>query len=1350
MTGLAELLGESPEILALRQHVERVLRRHGDGRRLPPVLVQGETGTGKGLLARALHRASPRRDGPFVDVNCAAIPETLLEAEMFGFERGAFTDARHAKPGLFQSAHRGAIFLDEVGLLPEALQGKLLKVLEEQTVRRLGSTKSEPVDVWIVAASNEDLAVATREARFRADLYHRIAVLTLRLPPLRERGDDVLMLADHFLARACVDYALPPKTLAPDARAALLAHAWPGNVRELWNVMERVALLSDAPAVTTAMLGLPQAEPHEARRAGGERSRRSRTAKPRGGAEERERLHETLERTGWNLSQAAAEIGIPRNTLRYRLERHGLRAGPGDVEREKPAAAEPSRPEPARGYASVRWEPRRVTWLRAVVTGPHAGDAPFQAARGVDLIVEKIHSFGGRVEERGPSQVLSAFGLEPTEDAPRRAAHAAMAARKAIDRTREDAGPLAATIGVHVGQFLVGHAGTSVEVDLQAKQEAWRVLDALMEAAPPGAIVASAAARPLLERHFDLVAAPGAPAGTSTYTVVSAERSAFEGPRVAGFVGRRGEMELLRGRLEIAMAGRGQVVGILGAAGLGKSRLVNELRQSLDGTPLTYLEGRCRSYGGATPYLPVLDIIRQNFRIAESDTAEVVAAKVRGGLQELEIDVDEWAPYLLHLLGVREGAERLATLTPGAIKARTFEALRQMVITGSRRRPILFVIEDLHWADATSEECMTALMLSTTSTRAMFIGTYRPGYRPPWLDRSYATQIALPPLSESESLSIVRSVLPADVVPADVSRLILDRAEGNPFFLEELAREVGHSGAVRAPRVVPESIQDVLLARVERLGDGPKRLLQTAAVLGRDMSVELLRAVWDGPGDLESHLQQLTRLEFLSARQGGAEPRYAFVHALTQEVAYASLPPARRETLHAATARALEALHRERREEIADVLGHHYSSAGHAEKAIEYLVRAAENAAFGNAHTEAVRVLEAALGNVERLPAERRTRQRLDLVLRQAASLIYLGRFQDIVDVLLRHHDDLDALKDATLAGQYHFLLARSYLFLGDDERAARHAESAMREATRGGDRATLGQVHYVLAQYGALAGRPREGLEHARQATALLEAAGAGWWIGPAYWAAGLNLALLGDFDAALEAEARATAIAAALGDPQLQSSASWAVGVAHAAIGDWDAGIAACQRAVDRSPDPLDTALALGWLGFACVEKGEAIRAIPVLQQAIAQLGQFRFPQPQGWFIVFLAEAHRLLGRLEAAVGLATQGLRIGTESHSPWGIGCAERALGRIAQARGALDETDRRLGAAYRLFTDIGARYDAARTSMDLATLAHARRDAAGVRRHLAEARRTFAELHVDRYVARADALATQFGIAPDPA
>jgi len=251
---LAEFFGESPAVVAVRDTLRRLLDRARAGQRLPPVLLQGDTGTGKGLAARLLHRVGPRRDAPFVDVNCAALPLPLLEAELFGFARGAFTDARHPKPGLFHAAHRGVLFLDEIALLPAPVQAKLLTAIEDRAVRRLGSTRAEPADVWVLSASNANLRSAVAERRFRDDLYHRLAVVTIELPPLRERGRDILLLAQRFLTRTCAEYSLPAKRLDADAETRLLAHSWPGNVRELSNVIERAALLADGLSITDEAL----------------------------------------------------------------------------------------------------------------------------------------------------------------------------------------------------------------------------------------------------------------------------------------------------------------------------------------------------------------------------------------------------------------------------------------------------------------------------------------------------------------------------------------------------------------------------------------------------------------------------------------------------------------------------------------------------------------------------------------------------------------------------------------------------------------------------------------------------------------------------------------------------------------------------------------------------------------------------------------------------------------------------------------------------------------------------------------------------------------------------------------
>src|ERR1700730_11509014 len=499
MDPFIELLGESPAIEAARDSVRRLLSRPFSARRPPAVLLEGATGTGKGLMAGVLHRAGPRAARAFVPLNCAAIPETLLESELSGYERGAFTDARRSKPGLFQTAHQGTIFLDEVGLLPEPLQAKLLTVIEERAVRRLGGTHPEPADAWIISATNADLQSAIRDRRFREDLYHRLAVLTLRLPPLRERGRDVILLAEHLLVRVCADYGLPLKTLSPEAQERLLAHPWPGNVRELSNVLERVALLTDGAVVTAEVLELPGLVYEATAPAPGIPAPRSLDDAMR------EHMRAVLLQTGWNISRTAALLGITRNTVRARMEKFGVRPdGPAPASgRRVPGGATPplareARPAPpvSPPPTAIRWESRRVTLLRAVLEWSDKGSA-------LDVVLDKLTSFGGRIDELSPTTVGAVFGLEPVEDAPRRAAHAAMAVQNAAARGR-DGEPFTVTTAIHVGQVLVGQFAGDVQIDSVAKRIEWKVLDSMLAIARTGSIVASGAALPFLARRFDL------------------------------------------------------------------------------------------------------------------------------------------------------------------------------------------------------------------------------------------------------------------------------------------------------------------------------------------------------------------------------------------------------------------------------------------------------------------------------------------------------------------------------------------------------------------------------------------------------------------------------------------------------------------------------------------------------------------------------------------------------------------------------------------------------------------------------------------------------------------------------
>jgi two-component system, NtrC family, response regulator AtoC len=312
------LIGESPPMLALRRTLAQLIEAEAHLRDAdaPAVLVLGETGAGKEVVARALHNSGPRRDRPFVELNCAALPATLLESELFGHERGAFTDARERKLGLVETAEGGTLFLDEIGDMDIALQAKLLKLLEEKTVRRLGSVREQRVSVRVVAATHRPLEALVREGRFRADLYYRLCVVQLQLPALRERGADILLLARHFIALHAARYGKPAPVLTPQAQAAMLAHPWPGNVRELRNALEQAVLLNKNTAIDAAQLSLSTPTlPLETSLPAGE---------PTLPAIERQALLHALRSNGWNVSRAARALGITRDTLRYRIDKHGL------------------------------------------------------------------------------------------------------------------------------------------------------------------------------------------------------------------------------------------------------------------------------------------------------------------------------------------------------------------------------------------------------------------------------------------------------------------------------------------------------------------------------------------------------------------------------------------------------------------------------------------------------------------------------------------------------------------------------------------------------------------------------------------------------------------------------------------------------------------------------------------------------------------------------------------------------------------------------------------------------------------------------------------------------------------
>jgi DNA-binding NtrC family response regulator/class 3 adenylate cyclase len=899
------IVGNAPAIQSLRTQIHHLAAFDTVGNAfVPTLLVHGETGTGKGLVARVIHDSGPRAQGPFVEVNCAAIPETLLEVELFGFEAGTFTDAKRAKPGLLESASHGTLFLDEIDALPVLLQAKLLSAIDEKRVRRLGAVQSHQLDVKFIAATATDLSAHVAEGRFRPDLYHRLAVVLLESPPLRERGEDILILAQHFLRQYAAAHGLLPRQVSRDAEAWLLGYGWPGNVRELSHLMERVTLLSTELIVNASILEqlcLPR--PLRAVQAGAPPVRG--VAEP---LDEPARIRQALSQTGGNVVQAARLLRLNRGALRYRMRQYGIRrpswealtlpsgnraqeaSGPFEAERGRSSSAALSVLEPA-------WEQKPVVVLTIDVTWPEALEphAPrvepwTLALRWQQTITEKVQGFGGRLVQPAPAPLTAVFGLPQTvEQMPQRAVQAALAIRHQLveDQALDGRQPgLEVRMAVHRGQVLVDVEARDPTARLLPLGETLSLPMRLLGQAAPGDILLSPQVGPLVEGWFVLhgragLAGTGMADGVGAYAVmgVGPQRSPLEayGKRpLSRFVGRERELADLRDLLAQAAQGCGQVVGIVAEPGVGKSRLCYEVTQAQRPHGWLILESSPVAYGKDTPYLPVIDLLKTYFRLDANDEQQTIRNKVMGQLRLLDEGLMPTVPALLALLDVPVEDLHWQVLEAPQRHQYTLEAFTRLLLRASQVQPLLVVVENLHWIDTATQMLLDRLVDSLPHARMGLLVNYRPEYQHRWGSKTYYTQLRLDPLPPTRAEELLHGLLGEHPTLEPLIQRLIVRTEGNPFFLEESVRTlvevgvlVGVGGVyqltqVLPPMQVPTTVQAVLAARIDRLPATEKRLLQTAAVIGTEVPAALLQAIAELPETaLYDGLRYLQGAEFM-------------------------------------------------------------------------------------------------------------------------------------------------------------------------------------------------------------------------------------------------------------------------------------------------------------------------------------------------------------------------------------------------------------------------------------------------------------------------------------------------------
>ncbi len=798
-------------------------------------------------------------------------------------------------------------------------------------------------------------------------------------------------------------------------------------------------------------------------------------------------------------------------------------------------------------------------------------------------------------------------------------------------------------------------------------------------------------------------------------------------------VGREAFLDQLRGAWGSACRGRGRVCAVLGEAGIGKSRLVGRVAVDAASQGGRVLVGAAHESERILPFAPWVDAFR------------------RGGvIAELEAHSPPVAPWVAELARVFPEIGG-PTPPPGLGSTdyvRVFEAVTKLTLHLAEERPLLLIVEDLHWADEMSLRLLAYLGRRVAASAVFVLATAReeelveaprlPAVLEELGRETHFARIALPPLSQPDTAALVQTLARSGTNASALTRLgeqVWAGSGGNPFIAVEMIRAL-HEGRTDA---VPGPVRDTIAGRLGRVGPHARQVAAVASVIGRDFDFALLlRAAGLTPDAAAEGVEELVGRRILHV----VGERLDVTHDRIREVTYESLLPPRRQVLHGAVGHALEELYAERLAEVVDRLAFHYSQAQDTDKAVDYLARSAEQAHRASAHEQAVKAFADALAHARVLPDPRRDRAILDLTLRQSLSLSNLGRFREILDLLQANSARMARVDDPRLTGPYFFRLALTYSYLGEQDQAGQTAERALAAAEQCGDDATMGKTCYVLSLQRHYTGHPREGIAFGERAVALLEHTGELSWLGLVHWVLGLNHHALGEFEQALAAEVRVEALGDALEEPRLRSFAAWTTGWILATRGEWDAGIEACQRGVDLSPDPVNTALAVGRLGYAYLEKGDAARALPLLQQTARVFGNFRFRQIQGQYTVFLGEAHLVNADLDTARTLVSSGLDITREASYPFGVAWAQRTLGRIALASGELSTARTHLDDALGSFQSIEARFEVARTCLALAELAHRRGEQDATAARLATARGIFADLAVPRYVALTDTLTAQ--------
>ena len=709
------------------------------------------------------------------------------------------------------------------------------------------------------------------------------------------------------------------------------------------------------------------------------------------------------------------------------------------------------------------------------------------------ILMAEVHKVEGTVNEFRGDGLMALFGAPIShEDHAQRACHAALSMQKALDlygdKIKKTYGiEFKTRIGVNSGRVVVGAIGDNLRMDYTAQGDAANLAARMESNAEPGTVLVSENTYKLAKEYFlfESLGQIQVKGKTKPVAVYRPVMSSEVGTRIDAafrrgltrFVGRSSELATLKDAYEKAASGLGQVVGIVGEAGIGKSRLLLEFRNSLAIENHAYWEGQCLHYGVSMPYLPILDILRSFIGTKESEEESSIKHKMEASILDLDEGLRSVLAPLQELLSLTVDDEEYRNLEPIQKKEKTFEAIRDLLIRVSQKQPLILVIEDLHWSDNTTRELIDYVIGWLPTVRILMILLYRPDFTHLWGSKSYYRKIGLDQLSSASSAKLVVAILEgADVIP-ELRDLIFNRTSGNPLFMEEIIRTLLENGSIGLkdgqyiltvnPKdiEVPDTIHGVIAARIDRLEEALKGLIQVASVIGREFFFRVLQLVTGMQRELKANLLVLQGLEFIYEKSLFPELEYIFKHALTQEVAYKSLLKKQKQEIHEKVGKATETLFPDRLEQFYEMLAYHYSKSGNKEKAFTYLRLSGDKATRSSSTWEAFRFYGEALRVLKEYPEDNDVkRKRIDVSLSMAASIRLLDYPEDSHKILEEAEKVAKQLNDTRTAATLGSLISTYFSTIGQTEVAVRRQKEAFEQACEIHDEELIIQIGYDLA----------------------------------------------------------------------------------------------------------------------------------------------------------------------------------------------------------------------------------------------------------------------------------------------